>query len=324
MRTAILGTLGLASLAGLAASWQAGSAPAREPAARGPAPLSMASGAAAYVAPGRGKLARPEAPARGLPAAAPEPIVGVLLPRHSTEVSAVLPGSLRELPVRLGDHVEAGALIASFDVRLAALDRQMAEAALETASSEREQLRVQQRQAEERAERLGELERAGVAPGSELTDAKFQSALGAARVTGADSQLEEQRTRVARLRAQEAQSVVRAPFAGTIAARYVDPGTTLAAGAPLVRLVSDNDAILRFAVPENRTLRPVLHQRVTARVRARPELCVEAEVERVAPEIDPASRMLIVEARALNAPATEQLLGASYEVLLQEHCHAEP
>jgi RND family efflux transporter MFP subunit len=250
----------------------------------------------------------------------------VLLPRRSTEVSAPVPGTLRELPVRLGDHVEAGAVLASFDVRLSALERQIAEAALETANSEREQLRVQQRQAEQRAQRLQELERAGVAPGSELVDAKFESELGAARVAGADSQVEEQRTRVARLRALEAQSVVRAPFAGTVAARYVDPGATLSVGEPILRLMSDGEAILRFAIPESARVRPAPEQRVSARVRSRPDLCIEAQIERAAPEIDPASRMLIVEARVLDASAAANraLLGASYVVQLLEHCHAEP
>ncbi|HEU4578601.1 MAG TPA: HlyD family efflux transporter periplasmic adaptor subunit [Polyangiaceae bacterium] len=327
LRAALFTTLCLVSVAGLAARWQtAGAAP--EPSGHKPASSApeASQSAAAQAAPRAGAAPELAASAFELAAAASEPIVGVLLPRRSTEVAAPVPGTLRELPVRLGDHVEAGAVLASFDVRLSALERQIAEAALETANSEREQLRVQQRQAEQRAQRLQELERAGVAPGSELVDAKFESELGAARVAGADSQVEEQRTRVARLRALEAQSVVRAPFAGTVAARYVDPGATLSVGEPILRLMSDGDAILRFAIPESARVRPAPEQRVSARVRSRPDLCIEAQIERAAPEIDPASRRLIVEARVLaaSAAANRALLGASYVVQLLEHCHAEP
>jgi RND family efflux transporter MFP subunit len=251
-------------------------------------------------------------------------LVGVLLPRHSTDVSAAQPGTLREVRARLGDHVEAGAVLATFDVRLAALERRIAEAALGSAGSSREQLRVEQLRAEEHLERVGALQREGIAPGADLSDAEFQSAIGAARVSGADAQLEEQRARVERLRALEGEAVVRAPFSGTIAARYVDPGSTLAAGEAIVRIVSDDDAVLRFALPERSAARPVVHGRVLASARTLPGLTLRAEIERVAPEIDPASRMLIVEARAEASAGSElQRLGTTFDVRLLEQSHAE-
>jgi multidrug efflux pump subunit AcrA (membrane-fusion protein) len=162
--------------------------------------------------------------------------------------------------------------------------------------------------------------RAGVAPEEQLSDARFQSAIAGARVSTAESQRREQSARVDRLRTLEADAFVRAPFSGTVAARYVDPGSAVAAGAPLVRIVSDGPPTLRFAAPERSRAQLGLGTRVTARLRTAPALTLEAEVERIAPEVDPASRLLIVEARArISAPELEsQVLGAMFDVMLLE------
>ena len=48
-------------------------------------------------------------------------------------------------------------------------------------------------------------------------------------------------------RALLAEGAVRAPFAGTIAARYVDVGAMIHRGAPLVRLIEDGELRVRFA-----------------------------------------------------------------------------
>src|SRR5690606_25011629 len=46
------------------------------------------------------------------------------------------------------------------------------------------------------------------------------------------------------------ESKVRAPFAGRIAERFVDPGAIVAAGAKLVRVVATSPLRVRFDVPE--------------------------------------------------------------------------
>jgi len=253
-------------------------------------------------------------------------MIGVLLARESAEVAALQPGVLREVAVRLGDHVQKGAVIARFHARLTQLDREMAQAALQTAESDRARIELEQRQAGERAERLAELVRAGVAPEEQLSDALFQSAIAGARVAAAESQRREQSARVDRLRTLEADAFVRAPFSGTVAARYVDPGSAVAAGAPLVRIVSDGPPTLRFAAPERSRAQLGPGTRVAARLRAAPALTLEAEVERIAPEVDPASRLLIVEARArTSAPELEsQVLGAMFDVVLLESTDGRP
>lgn len=258
------------------------------------------------------------------------PMIGVLLAYESTDVPSAQPGLLREIYVRVGDRVQRGDVIARLDPRLAELDREMAQAAVDTSRAEREQAGVQQRQDRERAERLAELFRAGVASEQQLSDAEFQRASGEAHAAAVASQLREQEARLQRLRTLEAGFLIRAPFSGTVAARYLDPGSAVAAGGPVVRVVSDSAPCLRFAAPER--LRPQLTPgtKVNASPRDQPGPMLTAEIERVAPEIDPASRMLIVEARSRLEPlgprgtGGEQVatalrsLGAVFDVTLLE------
>ena len=102
------------------------------------------------------------------------------------------------------------------------------------------------------------------------------------------------------LAACAAEAELRAPFAGSIADRYVDAGATLTSGDAVVRLISDA-RVLRFAVPESLASR--LHLGAALRVEF-PELApldselvaLDAEVVAIAPEIQVGTRLIFAEA----------------------------
>jgi multidrug efflux pump subunit AcrA (membrane-fusion protein) len=77
-----------------------------------------------------------------------------------------------------------------------------------------------------------------------------------------------------------------------VAERLVEPGTVVAAGTPLVRLVDDGRLVVRFAVPPEESVAvgaPV-------QVRLPGGALRRAIVDRVAPEIDTLARLRVVEA----------------------------
>src|SRR5436305_754235 len=47
-----------------------------------------------------------------------------------------------------------------------------------------------------------------------------------------------------------ARGEVRAPFAGTVGVRYLDPGAMVSASTPIVRIIGARDRVVRFAIPE--------------------------------------------------------------------------
>ena len=136
-------------------------------------------------------------------------ISGRMQPVRGTDVAAEESGTVAALPHDKGDHVDAGDVLVELDRRL--LQAQVAAA---TASLEL---------AEYNAEQTGRLhEAAKVSRIQALT---------------ADTQADQARAalQVARLRYERA--AVKAPFAGLVAVRHVEPGQLVAPGQPVARVV---------------------------------------------------------------------------------------
>lgn len=146
---------------------------------------------------------------------------------------------------------------------------------------------ITQQQLDESAAQLGSLEARLVA--AQQTEQELQ-------VGSRPEQMQAQAARVASLEAALAsldvalaKSEIRAPYAGQIAARHSDEGTVVAAGQPVLRLVETGIWEARIGVP--------VHQ--TRRLGDAPEVEIEgqlyaAEVEAIAPEVDPISRTVTV------------------------------
>jgi multidrug resistance efflux pump len=105
----------------------------------------------------------------------------------------------------------------------------------------------------------------------------------------------EQRARVRQLEAAVGQNEIRAPFAGRVAERFVDAGTVVDAGRPIVRLISGGDLLVRAAVPPEEARSLAVGRPVSVRIRTL-GLTIPGRIERIAPEIDAASQMILIEA----------------------------
>jgi RND family efflux transporter MFP subunit len=252
------------------------------------------------------------------PSPAGHRFLGVILARSSVDVAARFEGRLRAVHVRLGDSVPSGGPIASLDVPSLRYDLRMAEAALQTAEAEQERVNVELAEAAERFARRKALSAEALTSGEDLASARYQHKLAEARLSAVRAQLAEKRAHVEQLRQSNADAEIRAPFEGIVAARYVDPGANVTSATPIVRLISAGDLFVRFAVPEEKaaTLAVGLPVRVGASD-DRVSLC--GNIAKVSPEIDAASRMVIVEARLDTPPAGAPVLsGEMARVSIEE------
>jgi len=126
-----------------------------------------------------------------------------------------------------------------------------------------------------------------------MTEATLRSekaALGQAQVDR-----EQAASQLAQLERQLADTELRAPFSGTVAERYVDPGGMAGPGSPVVRLISSDALWVRFAVPPHELDRLSVGTIVVSRIED-PAITVEATVRQIAPETDPASQLVFVDA----------------------------
>ncbi len=244
---------------------------------------------------------------------APTTFLGVLVARSSVDIAPRFDGRVDAIHVRLGDVVHVGDLIANLDVPSLRYELRAAQATMELVKIDEERVAVELAQAEEQFARRKILTESALATGEELAMARYQEKFARARVNAARALLAEKSTRVAELRRKTADAEIRAPFEGVVALRYLDPGANATPSTPIVRIISAKDHIARFAVPEEhaRTIR------LGAVVKVRtPDAAIRGTIEKIAPEIDAASRMVIVEAK-LDSSGASVRVGEMVHVSLE-------
>jgi RND family efflux transporter MFP subunit len=249
---------------------------------------------------------RPAAPAApGSPAPAPAPRqgwIGVLVARESVDVKADSPGRLRSMHVSIGDAVKRGDPIATLDTSLATQDLEMARAALRGSQAD------EHRAADEMAEALARNERRQKNPDffskEDLAQAALQAKTANSAYEVARSRAAEQATRVRQLETSLSRNEIRAPFDGRVAERFADPGAVVDPGTRLVRLISAGDLLVRAAVPPEEARRLKEGDAVTVTVRTL-GLRLPGTLQRIAPEVDAASQMVLVEIHLAPTPEVE-------------------
>ena len=228
--------------------------------------------------------------------------LGVVVAHTMVDLSAKFDSHLSAVQVQIGDSVRRGTRIATLDVRSVRQDLTMAEAGLRAAEAEHEQATLELADSRARLERLIRL--GGLVSAEQVATGQYQTERAGARLAQVGAQIAERRARVDQLLETTRDADVRAPFDGVIAARYLDPGSTVARGAPIVRIISPDALWVRFAVPEARASEITVGQPIVARLES-PAVALPGTVARVAPDIDNALQMFVVEA-ALTPGAAAQ------------------
>ena len=232
---------------------------------------------------------------------APDQYVGVLFARQLADIVARSDGRLEAVYVHLGDHLKPGDVIAKIESYAIAQQLDMAEASLRSAQAEARSAEVELKDAEVRYSRREGLVKAGLLSKEELGAATVQVERARTTLEVAQARVAEQMARVRQTKASLANTVIKAPFEGTVAARYLDPGATVHAESPVINMMRSDDLWVRFAAPEE--TRATMPVGSTIRVHLEGlHVVIPAMIEHTAPGVDPMSREVIVEAK-LYVPA---------------------
>jgi membrane fusion protein, multidrug efflux system len=169
------------------------------------------------------------------------------------EVSDIAPrvgGLLQEVPVRIGDRVAKGSVLAIVDD--VNLRNQYQEAkgqhGVAVANERRAAAELDSVAADHR--RAVGLNREQLLSEQDFERVTAQLASSRASLAAAEAQTAQALARLALLEQQLQDSRVVAPFAGTVADRYLDRGALVQAGTPILRLVEAAPLVVQFRVPE--------------------------------------------------------------------------
>jgi RND family efflux transporter MFP subunit len=194
-------------------------------------------------------------------------VPGTVQARRRATLSARMPASVLELPYREGERVAAGAIVIRLDDAAQGAAVKAGQAAVSAAESD--------------LERTKTLVEQGILARRELEQSA--SALSAARA------------RLGAARDDLSYSVLRAPYAGWVAARFVDVGDVASPGTPLVEIEGEGGHELRASVQSEIAAMLGLGARLQALVDGQPGP-LAATIVAVAPSADPTTHRLEVKA----------------------------
>ncbi len=223
---------------------------------------------------------------RPLPALMPAPnstgtIRAQLRAKRFTTLSAGLSGEIERMPVREGDRLTEGTLIAAIDCSPQAASRRVAEAKLGAAQAKQKS-----------SQRLAELNQASLL---EVEVARAETAMAAAEVAAIGATLHK--------------CEVHAPFAGVVVAQQARQNQYVREGEPLVELVDVDSLEIEMVLPSRwlEWLKPGASFDLMVEELHR---TIPAKVDRIGGRIDPVSQTIRVLGR-IEGKATDLLPGMS-------------
>lgn len=251
---------------------------------------------------------------------------GTLLSPDQAKVSSEVAGIVRDVPVQLGTEVRAGDVLARIEPRELQLALDRAESALRQveaqlgidrsqdgqppaddeiasvrqATANRDDARNTLKRAQQLHSRglLSQVDYDTAETRMKVAEANYQAAIDNVRSLKASLQDRRAAFELAQKKLNDA--VVRAPVAGSVAERLVQPGEFIRENTPVATIVQVNPLKLKSAIQERYAglIRP--GQAVQFTVEAFPDRQFQGKVAYVSPAVDQATRTFPVEAMVEN------------------------
>ncbi len=245
--------------------------------------------------------------------------VGQIQPRQKFQVKSKISGIVRRTLVQVGDTVRAGDPL--FEIAPDPTPMEVTEVDRQVETSQ-----ASFRRAQADYQRSLELTRTGVAPRSDA-DAKKES-YEVARVALNKAEQNRDLTRKGHLTAAGTESIIRAPAAGTILTRSVNPGdpivplTSYQPGTEMATVADMRDLIFKGTVDEIDVGKLSVGMQTRIKVGALPTDVVTGHVSRIAPQAQQKEGATLFDVEVELDPGTRITLRAGYsanaDVIIRE------
>jgi RND family efflux transporter MFP subunit len=221
-------------------------------------------------------------------------------------------GEIAEMQVDLGDVVAKGDTLAKLDT--ASIHAQLTQAAAEVslARANLEALDAETELAGNTEQRFRTLREQGHASIQVYDETRLALRAKQAQLNVARANLERALAAQKSVEVELREAVIRAPFPGTIQARYVDEGTQIRSGEAALRLVEDAHREAHVGIPADIAKRMMPGQ--TYQVSWQNQTYA-ASLKAVLPEVDPATRTLTA---VFTLAGIDIPLGSTVEVAINE------
>nr|WP_255216801.1 efflux RND transporter periplasmic adaptor subunit [Pseudenhygromyxa sp. WMMC2535] len=215
---------------------------------------------------------------------------GTLEPEQSVTVGAEISGLVASVEVEEDDRVEAGQLLARFDLESLESQKREAKATQASARADLASAKASLRDAELQLARTRRLNASGVVSSEEVEQSETSHELAVASLARARAQLQLARAALDQIEIQISKAEINAPITGVVLTRDIEPGKTVAASfqtPELFTIAADLQQMkLELPIDEADVGRIQVGQDATFYVDAWPERVFAAKVTKVhlAPE----------------------------------------
>ncbi len=230
--------------------------------------------------------------------------VGTVYPRTTATISAKVMGEITSVPVREGDHVKKGDLLAAIQGNQMAAQLNQAKAGLaearqsaRAAQSAVESAKSQFELAQATYDRYKSLLEADSVSQQEFEEvqSRFQQAQAALSQSKSMREAAQDRINQAKAAVSAAETTfsdtnVRSPYDGVVTAKMVEPGDLASPGTPLVKLEETGTYEVHMVLPEEYIRHIKIGDTVTVRVPSIPDERLEGTIKTIDPSADPSIR----------------------------------
>lgn len=191
-------------------------------------------------------------PVRIEPLSQTVPILGRFVSVQSGEVSAEIDGAVRKLKVTIGDHVEAGDLIAVLDSEAIRAQVEVQQFQIDEGRADLGALKAELSLAEQDLTRQVDLKKSGAFSRAKHDDAIQNVARAKARILKAMAVIETRKSMKRLTEINLKKSTIRAPYASVVSEKSTEVGAYVRAGDAIVTLVSDVNLEIEADIPSAR------------------------------------------------------------------------
>lgn len=223
---------------------------------------------------------------------------------HHAALNAQVAGYLDSISVDIGSRVHKGQILLTIRTPELAADRASALAAVDSAQAAQAGAKAQATMQTDQARRLAQVAQSDdrFVVGQDLDNAQARAQVATHNAAGTLAQVAAAQANVQRVAAQQEFGEVRAPFAGVITARSVDPGTLVHnssnmgdGGTPLLTIDSAGTVRVMLHVPGNQAAFVHPGQSVKVLIDALPAQQFTGTITRISNALDPMSRTMEAE-----------------------------
>lgn len=245
---------------------------------------------------------------RGQPFVVKGDYAGEFVAERTADVAFEVSGRVLTLNYDIGDHVEKDAVLAKINDTAHRQKVREASAAVTMAQASIGEAEISVQDLESNLKRKRPLLDRQLISEREIEDLEAQLSLARQKLLVATASLEQSKARLQSAREDLRNTEIRAPFDAQVAARLVDLGSYVGPTQPAFRLISEDGLYLRINIPEQDAGHIAIDKHVTVRIAALGGVEFAATVTRIAPMIDPTTRMLRADITLKPSEAQQQLV----------------